>query len=128
METALFQAWIRAKEIEAAATTERRAIENVLRRELGVQETLDGTENFHIGPYSVKVVGRIDRKVNADLLQEVAVEHGLENYLGHLFRWRPEVNLSAWKATDENVTNILAQAITSKPGRPSFSIKLDQED
>jgi hypothetical protein len=128
MDTSLYQAWIRAKEIEAAATTERRAIEDALRRELGVKETLEGTENFHVGPYSVKVIGRIDRKVNPDLLQEVAAEHGLENYLGHLFRWKPEVNLSAWKAADTSITNILAQAITSKPGRPSFSIKLEQED
>ena len=53
---------------------------------------------------------------------ELAAEAGLSDQLAHLFRWKPELNMSAWKAADESITTPLAGAITAKPGRPSFSI------
>jgi hypothetical protein len=31
--------------------------------------------------------------------------------------------MSAWKAADDSITRPLAAAITTKPGRPSFSIE-----
>lgn len=70
----------------------------------------------------MKVTCRIDRKVDADMVQELAAEHGLSEHLASLFRWKPELNMSAWKAADESITRPLAGAITAKPGRPSFTI------
>ena len=70
-----------------------------------------------------EVVGRIDRKVDADKVQELAAEHGLTDHLSTLFRWKPEINMAIWKAADESITKPLAAAITAKPGRPSFTIE-----
>jgi hypothetical protein len=87
-----------------------------------IAENLDGTETVEPGRFEVKIVGRIDRKVDGDKVQELAAEFGLTDHLAKLFRWKPEINMAIWKATDESITKPLAAAITAKPGRPSFKI------
>jgi len=92
-------------------------------RRLEIAPALDGTERRELGRHALKIVGRIDRKVDSDMAQELAAEHGVTEYLSTLFRWKPEIILRAWSAAPENVTNAFARAITAKPGRPSFSIE-----
>ena len=92
----------------------------------GIPETLEGTEKLEHEGYEVKIVGRMNRKVNADTLHELARENGLEQYVGTLFRWSAEVSVGAWKNTSPEITNKLAGAITTTPGRPSFSISLKE--
>lgn len=119
---ALAAEWLDAKKAEAEAIAFRRAIEDSLVKSLQVSEQLDGTENFERDGYVIKVTGRINRTVNSDLLQDAAAEHGLTEHLSSLFRWKPEINMSAWKAADSSITAPLTAAITAKPGRPSFAI------
>ena len=114
--------WLAAKETERQAVEARRATEDALKAALEVPDTLDGTETLDTGDYTVKLVGRIDRKVDAELVQVLAAEHGLTDHLGTLFRWKPEINAKAWAAADASITTPLLGAITSKPGRPSFAI------
>ena len=118
----LSAAWLIAKQAEAEATANRREIEDQLAQLAKVRADLDGTETVEAGHYTVKIVGRIDRKVDAERLQEIAAEAGLTAHLGDLFRWKPELNMSAWKAADATITGPLAGAITAKPGRPSFNV------
>jgi hypothetical protein len=119
--------WLDAKAREASATEDRRAIEDRIKEIVRLNESLDGTETVERDGYTIKMVGRIDRKVNADQLQELAAEAGLTDHLSSLFRWKPEVNVSVWKATDESITGALAPAITAKPGRASFSITIKEK-
>ena len=114
--------WLAAKEAEKEATEDRRRIEDRIKSLAGIAENLDGTETVAPEKFTIKIVGRIDRKVDSDKLQELAAEHGLSEHLSSLFRWKPEINMAAWKATDEAITKPLAAAITAKPGRPSFTI------
>lgn len=123
----LSASWLRAKETEEAAISARRAIEDKMASLIGIPETLDGTETFKPEGYTIKVVGRIRRTVDSDKLQELAAENGLQEHLGSLFRWKPEVNMKAWKHADDSITRPLADAITAKSGRPSFSITVTQE-
>ena len=116
--------WLDAKQREASATEDRRAIEDRIKEIVRLNESLDGTETVERDGYTIKMVGRIYRKVNAEQLQELAAEAGLSDHLSSLFRWKPEVNVSVWKATDESITGALAPAITAKPGRASFSITM----
>ena len=118
----LSEMWLTAKEAERQAIEDRRRIEDRIKSLVGVAETLEGTEVVDPDRYTIKIVGRIDRKVDSDKLQEIAAEHGLTDHLSYLFRWKPEINMAAWKATDEAITKPLAAAITAKPGRPSFTI------
>lgn len=114
--------WIAAKEAERVAVERRRQIEDKLLSLIGIAENLDGTEIANTGAYKIKVVGRLNRKVDGDLLQAVARENGLEAHLPSLFRWKPEINLTIWKAADKSITGPLLTAITTTPGRPSFTI------
>ena len=114
--------WLAAKEAEREAVEDRRRIEDRIKSLVGVAENLEGTETVDPDRYTIKIVGRIDRKVDGDKLQELAAEHGLTEHLSSLFRWKPEINMAVWKATDEAITKPLAAAITAKPGRPSFTI------
>jgi hypothetical protein len=118
----LSAAWIKAKEDEREAMEHRRHIEDVMKSLIGITETMEGVETASPAGYVVKITGRLDRKVDADLLQDLATEAGLTASLTTLFRWRPEINLTAWRNADPSITNSLAGAITTKPGRPSFSI------
>jgi len=118
----LYQQWIDAKDAEKTAIEWRRGIEDQLVADLGIAKTLDGTQNVEVEGYKVKIVGRLDRKVNSDKLQDLAAEYGLTEHLSSLFRWKPEINASAWKSADPRITEPLLDAITSTNGRPSFTI------
>jgi hypothetical protein len=115
--------WLEAKEAERKATERRRDFEDAMRALANFSDQTEGTENIKTPGYAIKIVGRIDRKVDADKVQELAAEHGLTDHLSTLFRWKPEINMAIWKATDESITKALAGAITAKPGRPSFTIE-----
>jgi len=114
--------WHAEKEIERQATENRRLLEDEMVKSFGLQPDLDSTVTKDVDGYVIKITGRIDRKVDADKIQELAAQNGLESHLSTLCRWKPELNLTVWKATDPTITNLLAPAITAKPGRPSFSI------
>lgn len=118
----LYTKWLDAKEAERKAIEERRAIEDQLISSLNINEALDGVETIKADGYTVKITGRLNRKVDSEMVQELAAEAGVSEHLGSLFRWTPEVNMKAWKAADETITAALAPAITIKPGRPSFAI------
>jgi len=118
----LTQAWIKAKASETEAIEWRRKTEDRLLSLLGIPEALEGTENAECGDYKIKVVGRMNRKVDAEKLQELALSNGLQDHISALFRFKPEINTTVWKATDPSITNLLLDAITTTPGRPSFSI------
>lgn len=120
----LIQAWRKAKDAETAAQAERRQIEDTIASVVSLAEDLDGTLTIS---GVLKVTGRIDRKVDAEKLQEIAREHGLEGHLSSLFRWKPEINTSQWKAAADEITRPLLGAITSKPGRPSFAFVTKKE-
>ena len=114
--------WLAAKKQEEDATTDRRDIEDHLKKLANIAEDHEGTETVEPGRFEIKIVGRIDRKVDGDKVQELAAEFGLTEHLAKLFRWKPEINMAIWKAADESITKPLAAAITAKPGRPSFKI------
>lgn len=123
----IYQDWLDAKEAERSAIERRREIEDRLVAEFEIPATLDGTRTIDAdGAYKVKIVGRMNRKIDAEALQEIATEAGLSEYLSTLFRWKPDIIAAAWKATDASITDILSAAITTEPGRPSFTIELKE--
>ena len=118
----IYQDWLIAKSEEAEATSKRRMLEDRMVAQFNVPSNLDKTANFEADGYKIKVEGRVNRKINSEKLQEIAIEHGLMAHLECLFRWKPEINAAVWKSTDPSITDPLLDAITSTPGRPSFTI------
>ena len=118
----IYEEWIEAKEDERAATAHRRILEDRMIKSLDVGDQLEGVKNFEIDDFKIKITGRMNRKVNGDLLQEIALEAGLQDHLSSLFNWRPTINMRLWKSADSAITKPLMGAITTTAGRPSFSI------
>ena len=122
---ALSRRWIAAKSREKAAIDERREIEDQISKLIKLDETEEGTKLLTQNNYKLKITSRMTRKVDGDVLQDIAAEHGLSDHLPTLFRCKPDINMSAWKKADENLTKPLLGAITTVPGRPSYSITLE---
>ena len=123
--TTLYQRWLDAKKLETAAVTERRQLEDLMVVTFAIPKDLDGTVKHAIDGYVIKTEGRINKKIDADKLQVLAAEAGLSEHLSSLFRWKPEINAKAWGAAADAVTQPLLGAITSTPGRPTFTITKD---
>ena len=115
--------WADAKQDEAIAVAKRRTIEDRLVELLAIPEGKEGTTNASTEHgWQLKIVGRLNRKVDAERLQELAAEHGLSEHLSSLFRWSADINAAAWQAAASSITAPLTGAITTTPGRPSFTI------
>ena len=117
--------WLEAKAAEHDAVERRRLIEDEICRLLEVKNTDEGTRKVEADAFTIKIACRINRKVDGDLAQEIAAEHDMQDHLGLLFRWKPELSMAAWNGVGDNVKQVFARAITSTPGRPSFTITND---
>jgi plasmid stabilization system protein ParE len=118
--------WIEAKAAERAAVERRRSLEDHIASLLGVPESLEGTETTETdGGHKIKLVGRMNRKVDRHAAEDIAAEYSLEAQLDQLFRWKPEVNVSAWKAAPDSVRRPFLKSITTTPSRVSFIIEKD---
>ena len=118
--------WLEAKDAERDATEKRRLIEDELVRLLEVQQTDEGTKKVEASPFVIKIASRINRKVDGGIAQEIAAEHDMQEHLSLLFRWKPELSMTAWDGVGDNVKNVFARAITATPGRPSFTITTEK--
>lgn len=118
-----YDEWILAKENERQAIEYRRELEDEMVRDFGVSETFDGTLNLSHDGYKIKITGKMNRKVDLEVAEEIAIENGLESHLRNLFRFKAEINAANWKASDPSITTPLLAAITTTAGRPAFSIE-----
>lgn len=123
IDETLYEEWLAAKEAERVWQNRRREIEDQLIAEFGVTEGDEQTQTVDEDRYRIKITARVNRSVNAEKLREIAVDNGLEEHLDRLFRWKAELSLTAWRNSDPAITDPLSEAITAKPGRPSFSIE-----
>ena len=122
----LYEQWMRAKAKEAEAVSERRAIEDQMAYEMNLDNSKEGSNTQHLDGFRVKITQRLNKKIDAEKLQDIAAHEGLSDQLGILFRWKPEINMKLWNSADKSITRPLSDAITVTPGRPSFSITKEE--
>ena len=120
--------WRVAKQLEQEATLRRRNIEDEIKAAIGFDESREGSEALPFDGGRVVITARLDRKVDGTLARQLATENHLEDWLDRLFRWKPELELRAWKKAPEYVKQTFAPAITTKPGRATFSLELEKGD
>jgi hypothetical protein len=119
--------WRVAKQLEQEAVHRRRAIEDEIKAAIGFDEGREGSETLPFNGGRVVITARLDRKVDGTLARQLATENHLEDWLDRLFRWKPELELRAWKKAPEYVTQVFAPAITTKPGRATFALEKGKE-
>jgi len=120
--------WRVAKQLEQEATHRRREIEDQIKAFIGFDENREGNVALPFDGGRVVVTARLDRKVDAQLARQLAAENHLEDWLDRIFRWKPELEVRAWRKAPEYITQIFAPAITTKPGRATFSLELEKGD
>lgn len=121
----LYAAWLAAKQAESEAVLKRREIEDKLIAQMGIKPDDEGVKTIKADGYIIKATSRLSRKVDDELLLELAQTHGLDAHLSTLFSWKPELAMKAWKDASADITGPLLPAITMTPGRPSFSITFE---
>ena len=119
----IYDEWIEAKEAEKTAVQKRREVEDRLTAEWAVPEDFDMSKTWSDGEYKITLTGRMTRKVDAKMVQEIAAEKGLIGQIDRLFNWTASIDAKAWKASAENITEVFTPAITTKPGRLSYKIE-----
>ena len=119
--------WLTYKEDERASVEQRRAIEDEIAQYYRINPQDEGTKNFEEGKFKVKIVSKLSRTVDSDKLQEIAAEAGLTDELSRLFKWKADIHTASWKTAPEQVKAVLSEAITTKAGRPTFSIETKGE-
>ena len=122
----LYQQWMEVKAAETEMTARRRAIEDEMAKSLQIPEDWEGSYTMKDGGFKVNIKRAFTRKVDGKKLSAIADEFGLQDYLPTLFRWKPEIDLKAWKDTEPSVIDKLAQAVTTTPGRVSFKIEEEE--
>jgi hypothetical protein len=123
----LYEQWMEAKAAETEITARRRAIEEEIAKSLEVPEDWEGSYTLKDGGFKINIKRAFTRKVDGKKLSAIASEFGLQDYLPTLFRWKPEIDMKAWKDTEPSVTDKLAQAVTTTPGRVSFKIEEEEK-
>ena len=114
--------WLGLKKAEEEAQEKRRALEDEIMK--GADIATPRTISEDVDGYKVKILTKLSKSIDSDKLQEIASDHGLVDQLPVLFRWKPEINKAVWDIADDQIKNVFADAITSKPARPYFSIEL----
>lgn len=122
---ALSERWLEAKELERSAAEDRRKIEDDIRKALKIAESEEGTVKQDAGPYVIKANCRINRKVDPEKFLMLANDSQID--ISTFTKWKCELVMSAWRKQDVATQQALSAAITSEPGRATFSIESIKE-
>lgn len=114
--------WQRYKTIETNAAAERKAVELELMELIEIRD--EGTTTQDTEHYSIKTVGKLTRSLDAGLLQEDW--DNLPSAVTDCVKWKPQVDTAALRILEgehNGLASLLAKYMTTKPAKPSFSIK-----
>lgn len=124
----LAAAFEQARREEESARQARLAIEEQIVRQMAVPD--EGTVHAEAGHWRVTVTAAVRRTVDPAILQSVADQVPAE--IGEkLIRWKPDLVLKELRAVQKyspDVYQVVAQAITAKPAKPTVKVQLLDEE
>ena len=115
----LAQQWQEYKAIEQEAIEHRRAIEQQIQELMDVKE--EGTTSYKGERFNVKAVGKLNRSLNAELLQEDW--NNLPKQVTDCVKWKPTLDTKALRDLEAIDHTTLSRYMTTKPSKPSFKIE-----
>lgn len=110
--------WMDAKKEEIAANKRRVEIEEELLSFL--QAKIEGRESHQIGPYKVTLTGRLNRKVEWDMLHKLNIPENLIPV-----RNKPELDLKALRYLENNepeLFKLFSKILTIEPAKTSVTV------
>lgn len=117
-----------AKQAEQAAKNMRTELEAELARAIGVPDDWEGSKSNTVGDYKVKLTRKMNVKIDATRLRELAVVNNITPILETCFRWKPEIIKKEWDKANEEARTKLAEALEITPGKASFAVTLIGEE
>lgn len=117
----LSEQWLEAKTLEQDAVARRRRLEDEMRKCLKIEDSEEGTVSSVVGNYKIKASCRINRKIDPQQFLMLANDANIE--VQDFTRWKCELIQSAWKKQPEHVQQTLSRAITTEPGRATFTVE-----
>mgnify|MGYP003624702358 FL=1 len=115
------------KSIECSAKEERIRAEQHLCELVGVRP--EGATSFTSGQWMVRTVGKLYRKLDADAYEFLSADLPLAAHAS--VRTKLELNLSNLRdlqLSDPDAYGMLAQCITTTPGKPSVNVDFNMEE
>ena len=115
-------AWLAAEEAETEANTSRLAIEQQMLALLPTQDEGTATDK----DTGISVTYKITRSVDTSAIQRDWQK--LSAAAQGVLRWKADLDTRAYRALSEHdpiATSVLAHYITSKPAKPTISVKKD---
>ena len=116
-----------AKREEDKVKARRTALELEFASAIGVSDQWEGSKTNDFDEYKVTVSRKMNDKIDAVKLREVAALHNLESALSTAFSWKPELSKKGWDSLSEEARNHLSAAITKTPGKVGVTVKLKEE-
>ena len=110
--------WMDAKNEEIAANKRRIELEEELLSHLAAK--IEGSESHQIGPYKVTLTGRLNRKVDWDMLPKLGIP---EDMLP--LKHKPELDLKGLRYLESNepeTYKIFSRAMTVEPAKTSVTV------
>ena len=94
----------------------RTALELEFAAAIGVSDQWEGSKTNDFDEYKVTVSRKMNDKIDAVKLREVAALHDLEGALSTAFSWKPELSKKGWDALPEESRGYLSIAFRSVSG------------
>ena len=118
------QRWLELKEIERSAAEERRQLEDQMRKDLKIADDEEGTVKHVVDDYTIKANCRISRKINPETFLMLADREGIQ--FNEFTKWKCDLIMSAWRKQPPEIVKALMPAITTEPGRATFTIEFNE--
>jgi hypothetical protein len=81
----------------------------------------EGTTKDDIDDYILKIVTKINRKVDTEKAIELAEVNGKTELLDSAFRWKAEINKANF---NDEAMSLFSECITETPAKPAITIEL----
>lgn len=117
----------RVKQDEQNVRNKRMALESELARVIDVPDDWEGTKTNTVGDYKVKLMRKMNVKIDGAKLTELASQHNLAPLLNTCFRWKPELNKREWDKVEADIKTKLSEAMEVTPGKASFIVTPEGE-
>lgn len=124
----IINALYEAKQQEAAARERRMELEAQLAEAIGVPDDWEGSKTRQAEGYKVVCTRKMNHRIDADKLKQIAMDNFLGMVVEQCFRWKPEIIKREWDAESEEHKRLFAPAITTTPGKVSFSVEKIEEE
>lgn len=112
--------WRAEKEKEDTHRANRLRVEQEITAILGHAPDHVGKDKAH----GLEVRFAVRHKVDGEVLRQLAKEGKVtDETMGTVFRWKPELVASEWEAAPDVIKGVLAEAVTTVPAKPSFSVE-----